>query len=190
MSRTRRRVEEAMAAAPRQDYLPEDVRHRADEDVPFPVGHGATNSQPSTVAAMLVLLDPRPGDRVLDVGAGSGWTTAILAHLVGPDGLVLGVELVPELARQAAARVARAQLPRAAVEVAAEGVLGAPDRAPFDRILVSAMASRTPQELVDQLDEDGRMVLPVQGRMVVVDRRGGVVRSHEAAGHYRFVPLR
>lgn len=179
-----------MRRAARADYLPGGMRHAAGLDRPLSIGDGVTNSQPSTVRTMLELLDVRPGQRVLDVGSGSGWTTAILAHLVGPQGSVLGVELVPELAEQAAARVARADLPRARVEAAAHGILGAPDRGPFERILVSAMARETPQELVDQLAEDARMVVPVQGRMLVVERRGGRVRTHEGPGHYRFVPLR
>lgn len=186
----RDRVAAAMRAVPRAAYLPEDVRHRADEDLPLPLGHGATSSQPSTVAAMLALLDPRPGSRVLDVGAGSGWTTGLLAHLVGPDGSVLGVELVPQLAEVADARVVAAALGRARVEAARHGVLGAPDRAPFDRILVSAMAGDLPQQLVDQLADRGRMVAPVRGRMLVVDRDGDRVRRRKAPGHYRFVPLR
>lgn len=184
------RVVAALRAAPRAAYLPADLRHRAEEDIPLPLGHGATNSQPSTVTAMLELLDPRPGDRVLDVGAGSGWTTALLAHLVGPRGEVLGVELVPDLARVAAGRIAAAGLTWARVEVPAPGVLGAPQRSPFDRILVSAMAGQVPQPLVDQLADRGRMVAPVQGRMLVLDRDGDEVRRREAPGRYRFVPLR
>lgn len=190
MSRHRHRVAAAMRAAPRVDYLPEDLRHRAHEDIPFPIGHAATNSQPSTVAAMLELLDARRGDRVLDVGAGSGWTTAILAHLVGDGGSVLGLEIVPELARQAADRVARAGLTWATVDIPADGVLGAPDRGPFDRILVSAMAKEVPETLVAQLGPAGRLVGPVRGRMTVVERTPSGLRTTEAPGAYRFVPLR
>lgn len=190
MSRAGRRVSVAMNATPRADYLPPDVRHRAAEDAPFPIGHGATNSQPSTVAAMLQLLDPRPGDRVLDVGAGSGWTTAILARLVGSGGSVLGLEIVPDLAEVAAERMSRHDLTWATVEVPAAGVLGDPDRAPFDRILVSAMAQELPEALVAQLRVGGRLVAPVQGRMLVVDRTPSGVRTSQAPGYYRFVPLR
>lgn len=89
---TRSRVYEAMAAVSRANFLPDAVRHLAATDSPVHIGWGATNSQPSTVARMLELLAPKPGDCVLDVGSGSGWTTALLAYLVGETGTVIGVE--------------------------------------------------------------------------------------------------
>ena len=91
-------VAAAFEAVPRKGFLPSHARSRASFDGPITIGHGQTSSQPRTVAAMLRLLEVRPGDRVLDVGSGSGWTTALLAHLTGPKGVVIGVELVPELA--------------------------------------------------------------------------------------------
>ncbi len=158
-------------------------------DQPLPIGHGQTSSQPSTVARMLRLLDVPAGTRVLDVGAGSGWTTALLAHLVGPAGSVVGVELEPELAAWGAANLAATGQPWARVVVAPPHVLGLPDDAPFDRILVSAEAKRLPQALLDQLAVPGRMVAPVAGGLVVVaaTTSGTQVTRHEG---YRFVPLR
>ena len=100
---------------------------------------------------LLELLDVQPGQRVLDVGSGSGWTTALLAELVGPTGSVLGLERVPDLVVTGAANVVACRMPWARVRAAVTGVLGAPDEAPFDRVLVSAMATRLPQELVAQL---------------------------------------
>lgn len=179
----------AFAAVPRADFLLPGSRRRAGDDSPILIGHGQTNSQPRTVEDMLRLLDVRTGDKVLDVGSGSGWTTALLAHLVGPEGSVLGVEIVPELAAFGETNLRRTPYARAAIRRATVGVLGAPDEAPFDRILVSADARSVPQELVDQLTDDGRMVLPVNGTMTVVERHGHGVRTSEH-GSYRFVPLR
>ncbi len=142
-------VDAAFDATPRRDFLPLGVRHRAAYDGPLAIAAGQTSSQPRTVDAMLRLLDVRPGQRVLDVGAGSGWTTALLAHLVGPTGSVLG--------------------------------------AAYDRILVSAEPDELPQELVEQLADDGVLVIPVAGTMLRVTNPGGVVGEH---GRYRFVPLR
>ncbi len=101
------RVDAAFAAVPREWFLPPDRRHRAAYDGPIDIGHGQTCSQPRTVANMLRLLDVHAGDRVLDVGSGSGWTTALLAHLTGPDGHVLGLEVVPELVAFGAGNLAR-----------------------------------------------------------------------------------
>ena len=101
------RVSEAFDATPRAGFLPRLARGRAAYDGPIQIGHGQTNSQPRTVAAMLRLLEVRAGDRVLDVGAGSGWSTALLAHLTGPTGEVLGVELEPTLVEFGRANLAR-----------------------------------------------------------------------------------
>jgi protein-L-isoaspartate(D-aspartate) O-methyltransferase len=144
---------------------------------------------------MLELLEVPRGARTLDVGAGSGWTTALLAHLVGPDGEVLGLELEPGLARWGAANLAAADPTDrgpARLEPADADVLGAPDGAPWDRILVSAQARELPAALVEQLAVGGRLVIPVGGEMLLVERDGpgpdGVRVSHH--GGYRFVPLR
>jgi protein-L-isoaspartate(D-aspartate) O-methyltransferase len=181
------RIEAAFHAAPRKAYLPRDQRRFARLDRALPIGWRQTNSQPTTVRNMLTLLDPQPGDRVLDVGSGSGWTAALLAHLVGPTGEVIGVEVVPELVEFARHNL-RAQGVPVRVELATEGVLGLPDEAPFDRILVSAGASRLPRSLADQLVVGGVLVVPVAGWMQEVRRTDGepeVVRH----GAYSFVPL-
>lgn len=186
-------VARAFSSLPRQSFLPERERLRAHFDGPIPIGHGQTNSQPRTVADMLRLLATRPGDRVLDVGSGSGWTTALLAHLVGPTGSVLGLELDPALAEWGAANLAGTGQPWAEIRLATPGVLGSPEGAPYDRILVSAEARVLPEELALQLahdpDDPGRMVVPVNGEMLLVVRRDLelAVTTH---GRYRFVPLR
>ncbi len=179
------RIAEAFRAMPREGFLPRRDRPRAGFDGPIAIGAGQTNSQPLTVEAMLRLLDPQPGHRVLDVGAGSGWTTALLAHLVGPTGEVVGVERVPKLVDFGRHNLARTRQPWARIEPATDGVLGLPHLAPYDRILVSANATTLPEELRAQLAEGGRMVVPVSGVMLRVEA-DGTISEH---GHYRFVPL-
>lgn len=173
----------------REMFLPEDQRASAEYDGPLPIGHGQTNSQPRTVEAMLRLLDPRPGQRVLDVGSGSGWTTALLADLVGPSGRVVGVELVPELAAWGESNVRATAYDWATVRVADPHALGWPADAPYDRILVSAAARELPTALVDQLTDHGRLVVPVNGVMTLVERSADDV-AVSRHGSYRFVPLR
>lgn len=180
-------VTAAFSAHPREAFLPSEQRRRASYDGPIEIGHGQTNSQPRTVEAMLRLLDVHPGQRVLDVGSGSGWTAALLAHLVGPTGSVAGVELEPSLVGFGAANLAATGQPWASIVAAVPGVLGLPDGAPYDRILVSASPRSLPGELVDQLADDGVMVIPVGGTMLRVSMPGPVVTEH---GGYRFVPLR
>lgn len=183
------RISEAFAACPREGFLSPGDRKRASYDGPVPIGHGQTSSQPRTVEAMLRLLDVHEGQRVLDVGSGSGWTTALLAHLTGPQGRVLGVELEPDLVDFGTRNLDAHQLPWATIHEARPGTLGLPDAAPYHRILVSAEPREVPVELVDQLHSGGVMVIPVAGTMLRVARsmRGVQVTRH---GAYRFVPLR
>jgi protein-L-isoaspartate(D-aspartate) O-methyltransferase len=138
---------------------------------------------------MLELLEVEPGQRILDLGAGSGWTTALLAHLTGPGGLVVGVELEPTLTAFGADNLEATGFGWASIRQATPGLLGAPEEAPYDRILVSANATSLPDELVDQLGDGGRMVVPVNSTMLLVERRGEEVHTSEHGG-YRFVPLR
>lgn len=182
------RLRGALEAVRREDFLPADQHGFAREDRALPIGFGQTNSQPSTVHAMLTLLDAKPGHRVLDVGCGSGWTTALLGALVGPAGTVFGVERVPELVKSGRANIAAYAMAWTSISQAHHDVLGLPEHAPYDAILVSAEARTLPASLVDQLSVGGTMVVPVAGRMTVVRRTRGepTVERH---GHYAFVPL-
>lgn len=180
-------IAEAFRATDRADFIPHALRAEAYLDTALPIGAGQTISQPSTVAFMLELLGVETGERVLDVGAGSGWTSALLAYLVGPSGSVLGLERIPELVAFGAANLARYDRPWARIEKAREE-LGAPEEGPFDRILVSAAARSLPEKLVAELREGGTLVLPIRHGLWRVVRT-----AHEPAVDrypgFVFVPL-
>lgn len=182
-------VAAAFEAVPRAGFLPKSARRRASYDGPISIGHGQTNSQPRTVENMLRLLDVRPGCRILDVGSGSGWTTALLAHLTGPTGSVLGLEVIPALVTVGADNLRATGFEWATIEQADPHALGRKDRSPFDRILVSAAPRTLPEDLLGQLGDGGRLVVPVGGTMTLVVRSGTdlVITEH---GSYRFVPCR
>lgn len=184
-------VLDAMLGHHREDFLPAAKRYEAGYNRPVQIGFGQTNSQPSAVADMLRLLDVKPGQHILDVGAGSGWTTAILGDLVTETGTVLGLELIPDLAETAQEALRHDDVPWTSLETADRDILGAPEQAPFDRILVSAEATRLPSELVEQLTPQGIMVIAVAGSMLRVQRRGDDPSDAEITQHglYRFVDL-
>lgn len=154
---------EAFKKINRSDFLPPGEEDRAELNVPWPIGYGQTISQPLTVAFMLELLAPKPGEKILDVGSGSGWTAALLAQIVGERGRVYGLEIVPELARFGSANAAKYNfLKKGMVEIlCVDGYQGLPERAPFDKIIVAAAAPAVPPELLKQLKPGGRMVLPL-----------------------------
>ena len=180
-------VREAFLAVDRADFVREDYVEDAYRNHPLPIGHDQTISQPLTVAIMLEKLDVQRGMKVLDVGCGSGWTTALLAHMVGSEGTVVGVERIPDLVSFARNNLAAASI-EAQIREAGDQ-LGVAQQAPFDRILVSAAADEVPQELVDQLSQDGLMVIPVGSSLLVVRRQNsGYNIIHERTG-FRFVPL-
>ena len=183
------RVLAAMASVPRAEFVPAARRHEATDDTPLPIGHGQTISQPYIVAWMTQELDVPPGARVLEIGTGSGYQTAILAEL-GAD--VYSLELIPELADQARATLERLGYgPRVHLRIGS-GYEGWPDAAPFDRILLTASPPELPAVLIDQLRDPGRLVAPVGTdwqRIVIVDKVDGRIRQRESIP-VRFVPMK
>lgn len=185
------RVLRAMAQLSRAVFVPDDLREDAEADRPLPIGHGQTISQPFIVAYMTERLELGGEERVLEVGTGSGYQTAILSLLAAE---VFSIEVVPELAERARALLlGRLGLPNVRLRTG-DGALGWPEEAPFDRVIVTAAAPQVPPALVAQLAPGGRMILPVgpeaeaQVLRLVERARDGVTVQTDVLG-VRFVPL-
>ncbi len=168
----------------RKDFVLKEYESEAYEDYPLPIGFNQTISQPSTVFFMLKLLNPKKGEKILDVGSGSGWTTALLAEAVGEKGKVLGVEKIPELVEFGRNNISKYDFKNVKI-FEAKKELGLPSKAPFDKILVSASAKEVPEELINQLKDKGTMVIPV-GNNILKIQKGGKTEKYEG---FVFVPL-
>jgi protein-L-isoaspartate(D-aspartate) O-methyltransferase len=150
----------AMSRVPRELFVPVHLEGRAYDDTPLPIGLNQTISAPHMVAIMCELLDLSSGMKVLEVGGGSGYHAAVMAVLVGPEGHVYSVERKPELVVLARKNLEKAKIANVTM-VEANGSLGLPEHAPYDRISVAATAPQIPESLKQQLDVGGKMVLPV-----------------------------
>jgi protein-L-isoaspartate(D-aspartate) O-methyltransferase len=181
------RVLQVMAEIPREHFVPADLRRAAYEDSALTIGHGQTISQPLVVATMTQALELRGDERVLEIGTGSGYQAAILARLCRE---VITVEIVPQLAEAAEERLRRLGFTNVRVAVG-DGWNGWPPEAPYDGILVACAATSVPPALLEQLTDDGRLVIPVgpEGgeQVLMVVRKDG---SSQDLFPVRFVPLR
>lgn len=181
-------IDEAFAAIRRQHFLPTNVSSLAERDQPLPIGFNQTNSQPSTVRAMLTWLQPNKGQRILDVGSGSGWTTALLGHIVGSNGHVFAVERIPELLKIGQSNCRKVGITNATFFEANE-TYGLPAHAPYDGILVSASAPSIPPELIEQLHVGGKLVIPVASQILELQKTGLQKTKVKKHSGFSFVPL-
>ena len=182
------RIDGAFRKVRRADFVIPELRGEADVDAPLPIGFGQTISQPTTVKFMLSWLDAMPGDQVLDVGSGSGWTTALLAYIVGPKGMVYAVERIPQLVKFGRDNCRRLGIENVFFFQAGRDY-GLREHAPYARILVSASAQELPVELLSQLMITGKMVVPVQYDILEVTKTAeDEYRTRRHPG-FEFVPL-
>lgn len=182
-------ITEAFRVIKRTNFIPPESKSLADLDIPVSIGYGQTNSQPTTLRLMLEWLDLKAGQKVLDVGSGSGWSTALIAHLVEPTGTVYAVERVPELVQFGRRNCHDMGIANAEF-FEANGDIGLPQQAPFDRILVSADAQSFPDKLLEQLKVNGKIVVPVNGIIQEVTKLSrGKLKTKEHPG-FIFVPLK
>jgi protein-L-isoaspartate(D-aspartate) O-methyltransferase len=154
---------EAFRKIKREDFLPGNMKDMAEQNVALPIGFGQTISQPLVVAFMLEKLAPEAGDKILDIGSGSGWTTALLAEIVGVKGKVAAIEIVPELAEFGKKNVSKYNYAKRGIAefILGDGSKGYQKEAPYDKILASASADELPAVLKEQLKIGGRIVAPI-----------------------------
>lgn len=186
------KIIEAFLNVHRRDFLPEELKDDYQENIPLPINYGQTISQPLTVAFMLELLQAKEGDKILDVGSGSAWTSALLAYLVGEKGKVYAVERIPQLVTFGGNNLKKYSFKN--IEIfCGDGSKGLSEFAPFDGIQVAAAAQNgIPNILHDQLKIGGRLVIPVgQGmqEMVLMIRKGEDDFEEQRFAGFQFVPL-
>jgi protein-L-isoaspartate(D-aspartate) O-methyltransferase len=185
---TNARVLEVMGEVPRHEFVPAPARPDAYTDHPLPIGYGQTISQPYVVAFMTERLDPKPADRLLEIGTGCGYQAAVLAELVAE---VYTIEIISDLAQQAATDLKRLSYTNVHVR-AGDGYQGWAEAAPFDSIIVTCAPERVPQPLIDQLKDGGRIIIPVGAAwkqdLVLLRKRDGQLEQ-QAVLPVSFVPM-
>jgi protein-L-isoaspartate(D-aspartate) O-methyltransferase len=184
-------VIEAFSEINRVDFVSREMEAESESDVALPIGYGQTISQPATVAFMLEILSTEVGNNVLDIGSGSGWTTALLCHITGENGKVTAIERIPDLMKWGEKNVDKySYLKKGIVQFhCSDGREGFSQNAPYDRILVSASCDSVPEILKRQLKVGGRMVLPIKNDLVFLEKKGENEFREEKHQGFAFVPL-
>jgi len=185
-------VEKAFRAVPRHLFVPKRLEEHAYIDEPLSIGEGQTISQPSTVVAMTEALDVKAGQRVLEIGTGSGWQAAILAKIVGKEGFVWTVERSNSLSRSAKQNLDNVGAKNVKT-IVGDGSLGLKEGAPYDRIIVTAACPDIPAPLLEQLKVGGKIIIPIgdlytQQMFLIEKVREGSI-NRKSLGGFRFVPL-
>lgn len=179
----------AFRAVNRRDFVPEDLKDESEVNAPLPIGYGQTISQPLTVAFMLELLAPGEGEKILDVGSGSGWQSSLLARIVGDKGKVFAIERIPELSEFGKENAKKYRFENLEF-IVGDGTLGLKREAPFDKIIVAASAfDSVPPELKNQLKVGGRLVIPVDRSIWLIEKRSESEFKETEFPGFAFVPL-
>ena len=188
-----KRIEDAFRKIPRYLFVRKEYLEEAHVDLPLPVGHSATISQPSAVASMLEGLGLVEGDNVLEIGAGSGWNAALMGYIVGETGSVISLELDHEIADSAKANVKRTKARNVTV-ICMDGSAGYPEEGPYDRIIYTVAIRGIPDNVIGQLKVGGSLLAPVGGgfvqELVKVDKTSSKDTRRSVLGYYQFVHLR
>lgn len=185
------RIIDAFQKIDRKDFVLNEYKDEAYANTALPIGHGQTISQPLTVAFMLELLQPEEGNKILDVGSGSGWQTALLAYIVGSEGKIFAVELIPELMNFAIKNISKYDfIQKKIVEFRCfNAINGIPEEAPFDRIISAASSSEIPSAWKEQLKIGGRMVVPVRESIWLLVKKGENEFEEKEYKGFSFVPF-
>ena len=182
---------EAFQNIDRKNFAPREFVEEAYGNYPLSIGFGQTISQPLTVAFMLELLEPKASEKILDIGAGSGWQTALLAQIVGEQGKIIGIERILELRLMAEQNVSKYNFIEKGVAkvLMLDGSKGYADDMPYDKIIAAAAASEIPQAWKEQLKIGGRIVAPINHSIIVLDKRGQNDFQKKQYFGFSFVPL-
>lgn len=185
------RIIEAFKKIKRIDFLPEDMKDLAELNEALSIGYGQTISQPLVVAFMLELLQPKPGEKVLDIGAGSGWTSALLSEIVGDKGKVIALEIIPKLVEFGRKNISQYNFIEKGIAefICADGSQGYQKEAPWDKILCSAEAPEVPPAWKDQLKIGGRIVTPIGSSIWLFIKKSSEQFEEKEYPGFVFVPL-